>query len=83
MMLAPKLGEYIKVICVESFTFKDVVWGDCSIIEGESYEILVESKYSDEIYCLVRMGMGLCPYKRKYFKTEVEIRDNSLTDILK
>ena len=68
---------------VESFSLIDSVWGNCSLIEGNSYDILIDEKQNhfDDWY-LVKFGTGLCPHKSKYLKTEAQIRDEKLTDIL-
>jgi len=42
-MQAPKdPSRFTKMICVESLT--DRVWGNCSLIEGESYDVLIDEK---------------------------------------
>ena len=83
MMQAPKdPTKFIKMICVESFSFIDVVWGDCSLIEGQSYDVLIESHWSPTYY-LVKFGTGLCPHEVKRLKSESQIRDEKLNDILK
>lgn len=84
-MQAPKdPTRFTKMICVESFSLIDSVWGNCSLIEGESYDILIDAKQNhvDDWY-LVKFGTGLCPYRSKYLKTEAQIRDEKLNDILK
>jgi hypothetical protein len=85
MMLAPKDSEkYIKMICIESIDNIDKVWGNCSLIKGNSYDILIEGneKHLDDWY-LVKFGSGLCPHKSKYLKTEAEIRDEIIDNLLK
>lgn len=85
MMLAPKDPEkYIKMICVESIEFIDKVWGNCSLVKGNSYDILIED-VQDQVdgWYLVKFGTGLCPHKSKYLKTEAEIRDERINDLLK
>jgi hypothetical protein len=45
MMQAPKdPSRFTKMICVESIELTDRVWGNCSLIEGESYDILIDEK---------------------------------------
>ena len=85
MMQAPKdPTKFIKKICVESIDFIDVEWGDCSLIEGETYDVLIDAKQNHvDGWYLVKFGTGLCPHKSKYLKTEAEIRDEKLNDILK
>lgn len=83
MMQAPRdPSKFTKMICIESFNFVDVVWGNCSIIKGQSYDILIESSWSPQYY-LVKFGTGLCPHEVKRLKSESEIRDEKLNDILK
>ncbi len=85
MMLAPRGPEkYIKMICVESIEFIDKVWGNCSLVKGNSYDILIED-VQDQVdgWYLVKFGTGLCPHKSKYLKTEAEIRDERINDLLK
>ena len=74
--------KFIKMICVESIEFTDRVWGDCSLIKGQSYDVLIESNWSPQYY-LVKFGTGLCPHEVKRLKSESEIRDEKLNDILK
>lgn len=85
MMQAPKdPTNYIKMICVESIEFTDRVWGNCSLVEGQSYEVLIDAKQNHvDGWYLVKFGTGLCPHKSKYLKTEAEIRDEKINDILK
>ena len=85
-MQAPKdPTKFTKMICVESVSLIDSVWGNCSLIEGESYDILLidekENLFVD--WHLVKFGTGLCPHRSKYLKTESQIRDEKLNDILK
>lgn len=83
MMLSPKNGEWIKMICIESIEFVDIVWGDCSLIKGNSYRILVEDESrSVDGYYLVEFVGGLCPHQSKYLKTEAQIRDEKINDLL-
>jgi len=87
MILAPKdKSLYTRVLCIESNIFIDKVWGDCSIKEGEWYDALIEDgSFNDLVtknWILVRFGVGLCPYERKFFKTESEIRDEKLKNFL-
>jgi hypothetical protein len=84
-MLAHKDPEkYIKMICIESIEFVDRVWGDCSLIKDQSYDVLIDAKQNHvDGWYLVKFGTGLCPHKSKYLKTEAEIRDEKLNDILK
>ncbi len=72
MMLAPKGQEnYCKKICIKSIKFIDVVWGDCSLIEGETYEILIDAKQNHlDGWYLVKFREGLCPYPSENFKSE-------------
>jgi len=85
MMQAPKdPTNYIKMICVESIEFTDRVWGNCSLVEGQSYDVLIEEhRQNVDGWYLVKFGTGLCPHKSKYLKTESEIRDEKINDILK
>jgi hypothetical protein len=85
MMQAPKdPTRFIKMICVESIELTDRVWGDCSLIEGETYDVLIEARQNHvDGWYLVKFGTGLCPHKSKYLKTEAEIRDEKLSEILK
>jgi hypothetical protein len=92
MMQAPKdPTRFIKMICVESIELTDRVWGNCSLIEGETYDVLIDAKQNHAVdftknvdgWHLVKFGTGLCPHKSKYLKTEAEIRDEKLNDILK
>lgn len=85
MMLAPRGTEkYIKMICVESIEFIDKVWGNCSLIEGNTYDVLIDAKQNHvDGWYLVKFGTGLCPHKSKYLKTEAEIRDERINDLLK
>ena len=84
MMQAPKdPTRFIKMICVESIELTDRVWGNCSLIEGETYDVLIETKQNLDGWYLVKFGTGLCPHKSKYLKTEAEIRDEKLNEILK
>jgi hypothetical protein len=84
-MLAPRGTEkYIKMICVESIEFIDKVWGNCSLIEGNTYDVLIDAKKNHvDGWYLVKFGTGLCPHKSKYLKTEAEIRDERINDLLK
>ena len=85
MMQAPKdPTRFTKMICVESIDFIDVVWGDCSLINDQSYDDLIDAKQNhvDGLY-LVKFGTGLCPHKSEYLKTEAQIRDEKINDILK
>jgi len=84
-MLAPRGTEkYIKMICVESIEFIDKVWGNCSLIEGNTYDVLIDAKQNHvDGWYLVKFGTGLCPHKSKYLKTEAEIRDERINDLLK
>ena len=65
MMLAPKdRDKYIKMICVESIEFVDKVWGDCSLIKGNTYEVLIDAKQNHvDGWYLVKFGTGLCPHR--------------------
>ena len=85
MMLAPRgTDKYIKMICVESIEFIDKVWGNCSLIEGNTYDVLIDAKQNHvDGWYLVKFGTGLCPHKSKYLKTEAEIRDERINDLLK
>ena len=84
MLQAPKdPTKFTKMICVESIEFTDRVWGNCSLIEGNSYDVLIEPKNNVDGWYLVKFGTGLCPHKSKYLKTEAQIRDEKLNDILK
>ena len=85
MMQAPKdPSRFTKMICVESIELTDRVWGNCSLIEGESYDILIDEKQNHfDDWHLVKFGTGLCPHKSKYLKTYAQIRDEKLNDILK
>ena len=84
-MLAPRDStRFTKMICIESIEFIDSVWGNCSLVEGESYDILIDAKQNHvDGWHLVKFGTGLCPHKSKYLKTEAEIRDEKINDILK
>ncbi len=84
-MQAPKdTTRFIKMICVESVSLIDSVWGNCSLIEGESYDILIDAKQNHvDGWYLVKFGTGLCPHKSKYLKTGAQIRDEKINDILK
>ena len=81
MMQAPRDAKFTKMICIESFALFDEVWGDCSIVEGQSYDVLLESE-STEFY-MVRFERGICPHKTKMFKSEAEIREEKIDNILK
>jgi hypothetical protein len=85
MMQAPKdPTRFSKMICVESIEFTDRVWGNCSLIKGETYDVLIDAKQNHvDVWYLVKFGTGLCPHKSKYLKTEAQIRDEKLNDILK
>jgi len=84
MMQAPKdPTRFIKMICVEPIEFTDRVWGNCSLIKDETYDVLIETENRVDGWHLVKFGTGLCPHKSKYLKTEAEIRDEKLNDILK
>jgi len=80
MMQAPKdPSRFTKMICVESIELTDRVWGNCSLIEGESYDILIDEKQNHvDGWYLVKFGTGLCPHKSKYLKTEAQIRTKNL-----
>lgn len=92
-MQAPKdPTRFIKMICVEStenlslfpILFTDRVWGDCSLIEGQSYDVLIDAKQNNvDGWYLVKFGTGLCTHKSEYLKTEAQIRDEKINDILK
>ena len=77
MMLAPKSG-YIKVLCIESLSFKDVVWGDCSVYKGEWYDGI-----EDGGFFLIKFGTGVCPHSSHLFITQCQIRDNRLSNLIK
>ena len=80
-MQAPRDAKFTKMICIESFALSDKVWGDCSIVEGQSYDVLLESE-STEFY-MVRFERGkFCPHKAKMFKSEAEIREEKIDNIL-
>lgn len=79
MMLAPKNG-YTKAICIKSFEFHDKVWGNCSVIEGQSYELLTNTL--DDKYVLVKIRNGLCPHYRVNFKTTLDIREDKLNTLI-
>ena len=85
MMLAPKDPQkYIKMICIESINFVDHVWGDCSLIKGNNYNVLIDAKQNHlDGWYLVKFGTGLCYHKSKYLKTEAEIREEKINDLLK
>jgi len=85
MMQSPRdPSRFTKMICVESIELTDRVWGNCSLIEGETYDILIDAKQNHvDGWYLVKFGTGLCPHKSKYLKTESQIRDEKLIDILK
>ena len=85
MMQAPKdPTRFIKMICVESIEFTDRVWGNCSLVEGEVYDVLTEARQNHvDGWYLVKFGTGLCPHKSEYLKTEAQIRDEKLNEILK
>jgi hypothetical protein len=84
MMQAPKdPTRFIKMICVEPIEFTDRVWGNCSLIKDETYDVLIETENRVDGWYLVKFGTGLCPHKSKHLKTEAEIRDEKLNDILK
>lgn len=85
MMLAPKdPTRFIKVICIESIELVDRVWGDCSLIKGQSYDVLIDAKQNHvDGWYLVKFGTGLCPHQSKYLKTEAQIRDEKIQSILK
>lgn len=85
MMLAPRdRDKYIKMICVESIEFVDKVWGNCSLIKGNTYEVLIDAKQNHlDGWYLVKFGTGLCPHKSEYLKTEAEIRDERIDNLLK
>ena len=85
MMQAPKdPSKFTKMICIETIELTDRVWGDCSIIKDQPYDVLIEAKQNHvDGWYLVKFGTGLCPHKSKYLKTEAEIRDEKLNDILK
>lgn len=79
MILAPKYG-YIKGICVKSLDLHDDIWGDCSIIEGNTYELLVST--IDDKYTMVKFRNGLCPHLRIHFKTKMDIRDDKINSLI-
>jgi hypothetical protein len=85
MMQAPKdPTRFIKMICVESIEFTDRVWGNCSLVEGQSYDVLIDAKQNHvDGWYLVKFGTGLYPHKSEYLKTEAQIRDEKINDILK
>ncbi len=87
MILAPKDESlYTRVICIESNIFIDQVWGDCSLKEDDWYDALIEDGSFNNLvtkdWILVRFRGGLCPYERKFFKTESEIRNEKLKNVL-
>jgi hypothetical protein len=87
MILASKDESlYTKVLCIESKIFIDQVWGDCSIKEGDWYDALIEDGSFNNLvtndWILVRFSTGLCPYERLFFKTESEIREEKLKNVL-
>lgn len=82
MILAPKNGKFIKLLCIESFEFVDDVWGNCSIVKDEMYDILPDSTNDELGYVFVRFRGGLCPHDAKYFKSLSEMRDDKLNEIL-
>jgi hypothetical protein len=87
MILAPKDESlYTRVLCIESKIFTDQVWGDYSIINGEWYDALIEDGSFNNLVnknsILVRFREGLCTLERKFFKTELEIHDEKLKNIL-
>ena len=78
-MLAPNdPSKYIKMICIESTEYVDHVWGNCSLVKGQSYDVLPEII---EGYVLVKFRNGLCPHEIKYLKTISDIRDEKLDNI--
>lgn len=79
MMLAPRNG-YTKAICIKSKELIDKVWGNCSITEGETYNLLTET--INDKYVLVKIRNGLCPHYRSYFKTTFEIREDKLNSLV-
>lgn len=79
MILAPKYG-YTTAICTLSTYIIDDLWGDCSIIEGEEYNLLT-STLNDK-YVLVKFRNGLSPHLRKHFKTKLELREDKLNSLL-
>lgn len=80
MMQAPRDAKFTKMICIESFALSDEVWGDCSIVEGQSYDVLLEPESTE--FCMVRFERGICPHKTKMFKSEAEIREEKINNIL-
>lgn len=87
MILATKQENlYTRVLCLQSETLIDKVWGDCSVKEGEWYTALVDKSRSDLVtdnLILLRIKDRLCPYERSMFKTESQIRDEKIESIIK
>lgn len=85
MIQAPKdPTRFIKMICIESIELVDRVWGDCSLIKDQSYDVLIDAKQNHvDGWYLVKFGTGLCPHDAKYLKTEAQIRDEKIQSILK
>lgn len=65
------------MICIENKEFIDLVWGNCSLVKGQSYDVLPDI----EGYVLVKFRNGLCPHEIKYLKTISDIRDEKLDNI--
>lgn len=83
MIRAPKdNSKYIKLQCIESLKFVDEVWGDCSIVKDEIYDILPDKTCDELNYVFVRFGNGLCIHDAKYFKSQSEMRDDKLNELL-
>lgn len=96
MIIAPRDENlYTRVICVESQQFIDhlniALWGDCSIIEGQWYDAIIEGEFyeneignslADRNYILIRFGQGLCAWSRNFFKTDSEIREEKIQSVL-
>ena len=85
MIIGPKDG-YVKALCIKSQIFIDEVWGDCSVEKGKWYKVLVDHTMCTDEHLMVGFGeypmINLVPYKRSMFKTEAELRDEKLNNIL-
>lgn len=81
MILVKKEHKFYKVLALESYELKDKVWGDCSIKEGEWYEALIEDN-NDDLYLFIKFGNALCVYAKRYFKSESDIREEKIKNVL-
>jgi hypothetical protein len=90
MILAPKDDSvYTRVLCIKDNEFIDKAWGDCSVKDGQWYYAIIDERSSvrfpsliNEEWILVKFRNGLCPYERKMFKTESQIREEKIQSIL-